>query len=186
VTHLLRALALAVSVAATLSPSSAFAAPPPTTPAVAPPLDPAPAAPIVAPLPPPPYPVLPPGYGVPAYGAPLGAYAPPQPVMKRNVPVMVAGIGVLVLAAGLFAGAVVEVMDGICITLGSGPSCPDTSPAVIGLSIGGVVALAVGIPMVVLGAKRVPMNADPPVMLEPKGLPAWAGAPAGRGWAWRF
>jgi hypothetical protein len=106
--------------------------------------------------------------------------------MERNIPVMGAGIGVLVAAAGLFAGAFVETMNGICPNIGSGPSCHDTSTVVIGLSVGGLVALAAGIPMVVLGAQRVPVNADAHAVLERKGLPARAGAPGGRGWEWRF
>lgn len=188
----LRAFALAAAAASTLAafPASAdlIPTPDPAPPASPPPTTPAPAG---APLPPPPYPVLPPGYAPPAYGAPLGAYTPPHPAMeRRSIPLIVGGTGVLLAGTGMFAGAIVELMEGICISLGFGPSpsaCRENhTPAVLGLIVGGLVALAAGIPMVVVGAKRVPVNADAHAVLERKGLPRWAGAPGGRGWEWRF
>jgi len=47
--------------------------------------------------------------------------------------------------------------------------------------IGGVVGLAVGVPLIIYGAKRVSAESA----LVPS-LPRWAGAPGATGWGWRF
>ena len=49
----------------------------------------------------------------------------------------------------------------------------------------GIAAIAVGIPLIIYGAKKVPVGAAPIAGALP-GMPAWAGAPGGTGWRWRF
>jgi hypothetical protein len=48
--------------------------------------------------------------------------------------------------------------------------------------IGGAVALAVGIPLLIYGAKKVPVRPEATALAAP----AWVGAPGGAGWSWQF
>ena len=57
--------------------------------------------------------------------------------------------------------------------------CIDVEP-ILGFFVGGLVGIAVGVPMLVYGAKRVPAGSTA------KALPTWVGSPVARGWAWRF
>ena len=116
---------------------------------------------------------------------PLAKAAPPAAVapVPMKSPELVAGGGVLVLAG------VVGVTFGVMrvTTLATCPgSCPNPARnekiggAVLGVSAG---ALAAGIVMIVVGTRPAATATAPPVATT---LPAWAGAPGGPGWAWRF
>jgi len=167
------------------------------------------AAPGVAPPPPsyPPgaYPAPPPGayYPPPGYYAPPGPYyAPPgaypglQPMERRSAPAMAGGIvGVTAGAISLFSALFVAVIaDSTCSVVtfdGSGRttnSCDSHAPAVIGLTVAGIAGIAIGIPLIIYGAKKVPLgtasSGNNQALQSP--LPAWAGAPGGTGWRWRF
>jgi hypothetical protein len=94
---------------------------------------------------------------------------------------MAAGIvgitgGAVMLASALIL-ATAHILDFRCAGSGNsnGMPCDQHTPEVVGLSLGGVAALALGIPLLVYGAKKVPV-----------GTPAWAGAPGGPGWRWRL
>jgi hypothetical protein len=55
--------------------------------------------------------------------------------------------------------------------------------------VAGVVLIAVGIPLTVYGARRVPvatalLPGKSDALASP--LPGWAGAPGGAGWKWSF
>jgi hypothetical protein len=94
---------------------------------------------------------------------------------------------------GALAGGIVAVSVGGVLTLAGGiaamipagctsdGTCSNHLGPALGLAVGGLVGLAVGIPLIVYGAKKVPAGA---ALSSP--LPAWAGAPGGRGWVWRF
>jgi hypothetical protein len=98
-------------------------------------------------------------------------------------PALVAGGGVLVLAG--VVGATFGVMRLTVLAVCPG-SCPNPARnekiggAVLGLGLG---ALAAGVVMVVLGTRPLPAGSDP---VATRALPAWAGAPGGAGWEWRF
>ena len=164
-------------------------APPPGTYYVPPPAD---AAPPAAYYPPPPA-----GYPSPgaSYYLPSGGYyvplAPPPPAMeRRSSGLMVTGI--VLMSAGALAAAVGAVgltntstntagnddcsNHGGCSTLSEG--------AGVGLVAGGLVGVAVGVPLTLIGAKKVPV--DKTTALAGTGLPAWVGEPAARGWRWQF
>lgn len=165
--------------------------------------------------PPPGYGQPPPGYGQPppGYGPPPGYYPPPgygyappppgymyapqqmvePPVPKERRSSGMMGGGIALVSAGGLAmaiGAVVALdasshcdfsfsFDTVCHT--------DTAAqtAGYGVLIGGIVAVAVGIPLLVYGAKKVPVKADaaPAAALA---IPKWVGAPGGAGWQWKF
>ncbi len=140
----------------------------------------------------------PPGYGAPPgyYGAPPPgyAYAPapgyaygPPPVditpKERRSSGMMAG-GIVLLSAGglgLVIGSIVALSARCGFTVFGGCN-PDTTAqsAGYGMMIGGVIGIAVGIPLLVYGAKKVPVKMD--------GAPAtaWIGAPTASGWQWKF
>ena len=68
---------------------------------------------------------------------------------------------------------------------GGNAVCGSGNPAAeIGLGVAGGVLIAVGIPLLIYGARKVPVGA--PTASLPSPLPKWAGAPAGRGWRWEF
>jgi hypothetical protein len=100
---------------------------------------------------------------------------------------MIAGI-VLTSVGGvlLITAAVGESVEAQC-DYGFSYTCTNNfAPTAIGLVVGGVVGLAVGIPLLIYGARRVPItpgSAPPP---EAKAVPTWVGAPGGAGWVWRF
>jgi hypothetical protein len=197
-----RPLALAVTTAALAVSLPAAAQTPP--PADAPQPPPAAAPPGYAPpppgyAPPPAYGQLPPpGYAPPpGYGPPPGAYYGPPPVYygpppyvprateRQSVGAMVAGIVLTSIGGVLLIGAATGASLEATCDVGF-QSCTDNFTGVaVGLVIGGVVGLAAGIPLLIYGARRVPISATsgPP---QARALPAWVGAPGGTGWAWRF
>jgi hypothetical protein len=157
--------------------------------------------------PPPGYGQPPPGYGAPPgyYGAPPPgyAYAPPpgymyapqqptQPLVQkeRRSSGMMTG-GIVVLSAGGLAMAIGGVMvagaSSHCTFNFDSPNfcTTDTSTQTTGygILIGGIIGVAVGIPLLVYGAKKVPVKVDG----APEAATAkWVGAPGGAGWQWKF
>jgi hypothetical protein len=106
------------------------------------------------------------------------------PMERRSSGMMTGGI-VLISAGGLgiIIGSTVALSAGSSCTFDFTGSCTrDTSAqtAGYGAMIGGIISLAVGIPLLVYGAKKVPARGDVP----PRA--AWVGAPAGQGWQWKF
>lgn len=92
---------------------------------------------------------------------------------------MVGGIVAVAVGSVLaFSGALVMVLPGGCPADGA---CSNSLSPGIEVIAGGLVGLAVGIPLIVYGAQKVPVGT---ALASP--LPAWAGAPGGRGWVWRF
>jgi hypothetical protein len=89
---------------------------------------------------------------------------------------MIAGIVVASAGGALLIGALFTA----AVDVGACNGCRDRAggAVAIGLSIGGAVALAVGIPLAIYGSKKVPVGGAPAV--------AWLGAPSRDGWAWRF
>ena len=131
------------------------------------------------------------GYYAPPPGAyydPPGAYPPPPPMERRSVGAMVGGIvavsGGFILAMSALVVSVAAETCGID-AIGTSNTCPDRTATEIGLSIGSIAAIAVGIPLIIYGAKKVPVGGAPIAGALP-GMPAWAGAPGGTGWRWRF
>jgi hypothetical protein len=99
---------------------------------------------------------------------------------RRSIGMMVGG-GVLTGVGGislLISSFTASTQVGDCFD-----NCKDRGPMIIGFLVGGLAGLAVGIPLLVYGAKRVPVKAAPDAA---RGLPAWAGAPGGAGWTWRL
>ncbi len=153
------------------------------------------------------YPAPPPGaYAVPpgAYYVPPGGgyYAPPgmyaQPVLteRRSTGAMVGGIvgvsvgAVLLLSAGIEALVADSCASTIDLNTGSSiGGCSSGTGAVIGLSIAGLIGIGVGIPLIVWGAKRVPVGtalAPGKAFALESPLPKWVGLPGGTGWKWQF
>jgi hypothetical protein len=202
-----RTLALAFAGTALFAslPAAADTSPPPQTPVVTvqvPGPAPAPAQPGAYPPgayppgaypggPPAPY-YGPPGYPPPGayYGPPPGAYyAPaypvPHPTERQSVGAMVGGIigvtgGGILLLAGAFAAIPSCSFDDSV----DNETCNNHTALTIGLVVAGVVAIAAGVPLIVYGAKKVPLGTA--TALPPSPLPAWAGAPGGPGWRWTF
>ncbi len=168
---LTRSLSLAVALSALCASLPASAEPPPATTAA---MGGAPMLP-VAPLPAGYYPPPPASYPPPA-GYYAGARQPLP--MEQQSPAAIAGgiVAVSIGSAFMLAGAVVGLGESSC----SGGTCDSNTPLVAGLLVGSVVALGAGIPLLIYGTKKVPMTTATST------LPAWAGAPAGRGWQWRF
>jgi hypothetical protein len=198
---LFAASAAAISLSFTL-PAAADttpAAPPQAPPAAQPPPPsayPPGSYPAPAPYPPGAYPpgAYPQGYPPPGaypYPPPGGYYAPPPQAYYAPVPygmveyerqnkgamiggIAAASVGGVFLLTGIFAGAVAADCFG---------SCSSTQGIAVGFSIAGGVLLAAGIPLIVYGAKKVPVGSQP---ANASVLPAWAGAPGGPGWRWKF
>jgi hypothetical protein len=107
---------------------------------------------------------------------------------RQSVGAMAGGIvgitgGGILLIAGAFA-AIPSCSDNFNGTT-STFMCDGHEATVIGLVVAGLVSIAVGIPLLVYGAKKVPVGAPETSQLQ-KRLPVWAGTPAPRGWEWRF
>jgi hypothetical protein len=67
-----------------------------------------------------------------------------------------------------------------------GENCTSNAAgAEIGLGVTGGILVAVGIPLLIYGARKVPVAVGPGATI-PSPLPKWAGAPAARGWRWQF
>lgn len=104
---------------------------------------------------------------------------------RRSTGMMVGGI-VLLSAGGL------AMVIGSSLALTSSTTCNfdgfgcsssgDSEAAGYGVLIGGAVALAVGIPLLIYGAKKVPAQPEATAVAAP----AWVGAPGGAGWRWKF
>jgi hypothetical protein len=103
---------------------------------------------------------------------------------RRSKGLMATGIVLTSLGGlSLFGG----VLSGMAGSLGgrcydNGSSCSTTAVLMI---VGGVIGVAVGIPLIVYGGKRVPVDpsGEP---LQVNASPQWLGAPGGSGWIWRF
>jgi hypothetical protein len=100
---------------------------------------------------------------------------PPPAMERRSTPAMVSGI-VLTSAAGLSIFYLGFAAMGDC-----GANCERNANVTRGTLIGGAVALAVGIPLLIYGAKRVPADSSRGSSMP---LPKWAGAPSATGWGW--
>lgn len=136
----------------------------------------------------------PPGYGYapppPGYMyAPQQAMEPPVPKQRRSAGMMTGGI-VLISAGGLATviGAIVALNASSQCTFDFTGTCTRNTGAETGgygLMIGGLVGVAIGIPLLVYGSKKVPIKADgaPEAALA---IPKWVGAPGGAGWQWKF
>jgi hypothetical protein len=200
-------VALALAGAATLAslPASADTSPPP------PPAAPPPAAP-----PPgygPGYAPPPPGYG-PGYApAPQPYYAPPPtyygpaappppyygpgyyrpgyvvsgPYVYRSPGAMIGGIiGVSLGGIFLISAAIVAAEDTCGYDSAPNYNCSSNTGAEVGLVVAGVIGIAVGVPLLIYGARRVPASAVGANGAPASPLPKWAGMPAGKGWRWEF
>jgi hypothetical protein len=104
------------------------------------------------------------------------APAPPPPPVAlepRNPTLMIGGIVIAAVGgAALHVAAILPVLQDTGNCAGSG--CPSDRNAVGAMFLGGLVAIAVGIPLMVVGGKHVPVHT------------AWMGAPGSKGWAWSF
>jgi hypothetical protein len=188
------ALGLAISGAVLfVAPSAAAdASPPPSTPlTTAPGASPAPVplyGPGVSPGPPPGAYYPPPGgyYAPPGgYYAPPSTYVLPRAMERRSVGAMVGGIvAVTGGAVMLFSVVFVSLAADTCVlgTISAPSACPNRTGTEIGLTVGSIAALALGIPLIIYGAKKVPVGGAPIAGT----LPAWMGAPGGPGWRWHF
>lgn len=128
---------------------------------------------------------MPPGYGYPPgyapygyapYGpAPYGPMSPPMPVYERySTPLFVSGIvalslgGVGVIAGSVLWGAGSSQYELYCTDdSGFASPCgeaddPDKRDAGVGLLVAGGVLAAAGIPMLIVGGRRVPKDEAPP------------------------
>lgn len=151
------------------------------------------------PAPPPGYGAPPPGYGAPppGYGAPPPGYGPPPPgygygqtpvydpynqppppdvPMKRNSVGMMVG-GIILTSAGAImltlGGVVYSSSQNIVCDIGS--DCRDEQGERAGLilALAGLAGIGVGIPLIVVGARKVPATPEPPsaaLLLGPGGL----------------
>lgn len=126
-------------------------------------------------------PAYPPGYGPPpGYGQPM---IPVVPKERRSPGMMKGGIVVTSLGGlSLIVGATVALAAGCGFTIfGCNPD-RSAQTAGYGMMIGGIIGVAVGIPLLVYGAKKVPINAS----TEATAASKWVGAPGGTGWTWAF
>ena len=94
--------------------------------------------------------------------------------------------GIVLLVSGVIAVGVAApfLHDGTqtCTSNGSGFACDTPSPdrGFVAVAIAGALGVFGGIPLIVVGAQRVPPDE------AARALPAWAGAPAGNGWRWTY
>jgi hypothetical protein len=156
-----RFLSLAIAASIGLSAAPALAEDPPQ--AAAPPA--APPAAMYAP---------PPGY-VP-WGWEPGAYRPPPPTERNSAGMMATGI-VFVSAGSIavFAGLGVYQTKSSCIVVDLPPGgpfpdrCPGDSHHFVGsiVMIAGGIGAALGIPLLIVGARRVPVDAAPATSRAP-------------------
>jgi hypothetical protein len=86
-------------------------------------------------------------------------------------------VGSMLIVSALAVGVVSDsgcTPDGFCSNSNGG--------VVLGLGVTGVVLVAIGVPLLVYGARKVPVRSA----AAPPALPVWAGAPSARGWRWQF
>lgn len=95
---------------------------------------------------------------------------------RRSTLAMTSGI-VLIGVGGLAISSVGFFGVGDCVD-----DCEGRDNVVRASLLGGAVALAVGIPLLIYGAKRVPPESRATGAL----LPRWAGAPTLAGWQWKL
>jgi hypothetical protein len=97
------------------------------------------------------------------------------------------GGAVAVGLGGIFLFSAVIVATTSSTTCDFQGDCTSNGAAAeIGLGVSGGLLVAVGIPLLIYGARRVPVAVVGPSATIPSPLPKWAGAPAGRGWRWEF
>jgi hypothetical protein len=107
---------------------------------------------------------------------------------RQSVGAMAGGIvgvtagGVLIIAGAI--AAIPTCTDSFNNNGFLNETCDNHEATVIGLVVGGLVAIGVGVPLLVWGSKKVPVGTGEAALQ--KRLPAWAGTPAPRGWEWRF
>jgi hypothetical protein len=124
------------------------------------------------------------GPGAPPLASPtpagMTAQAPPPPpppvqvvpTEPRSSTMMIGGIVMAATGGALlhFAALYPVLHEDSC----SGGACSNERSISGGMALAGVVAIAVGVPLLVVGARQVPVRA------------ALLGAPGGAGWVWRF
>jgi len=130
--------------------------------------------------------------------APLGPIAAPPagpelqdayelPVKRRSTGAMVGGVvGVSVgtaLVFSLVGAATIQKCSFDNAT--ESVVCGADSALVVGVTVAGLAAFAIGLPLLIYGARQVPVSASGGAAAGSV-LPAWAGAPGGAGWRWRF
>lgn len=127
----------------------------------------------------PPYAYPPPGYGYYGYGQPYT----PVPKERRSLTAMVTGI-VLTSVGGVFGVTGVAVASTDHVVCGGNADvydCSNETPVGgIIMAVAGFIGVAVGIPLIVYGAKEVPVVQTTPMAQR------WLGEPAKNGWQWRF
>jgi hypothetical protein len=104
-------------------------------------------------------------------------------VLRSPAAVVAGAISLGVGSVLLFVGLGLALASDSCPT--EDPRCVGSPGAWVGLGAAGGVLIAVGIPLLVYGAKRVPVDSTAAAAL-PRPLPKWAGMPAGHGWRWEF
>jgi hypothetical protein len=109
----------------------------------------------------------------------LVAVAPANPASEteRRSPLAMTSGMVLIGVGGLAISSVGFFAAGDCFE-----DCGGRDNVVRASLLGGAVALAVGIPLLIYGAKRVPSKSQAVV----SSLPRWAGAPTLAGWQWKL
>ena len=123
------------------------------------------------------------------------APAPLAPLARTDVPV--APPYLERRSPGAFTGGTAAVTIGGILLLSSAlavglqAACDEHcnhTPVIIGMLAAGSALVGAGIPLILWGGKLVPVAGPTPALaLVPRrALPAWAGAPAGQGWGFRF
>jgi hypothetical protein len=100
---------------------------------------------------------------------------PPPTSERRSTAAMVTGI-VLVSASALAMTYVGATAMADC-----GSNCESHDSITRGMVIGSLAGVVVGVPLIILGAHRVPVESA-----TAPSLPRWAGGPGATGWGWRF
>ncbi len=131
---------------------------------------------------PPPGYVLAPGYWPPPGYGPQ-PMQPPAATERRSTGMMVGGIVLLSVGGlGLVIGSSLALSSTTTCDFGGCSSSGGSQTAGYGVLIGGAIAVAVGIPLLIYGVKKVPARPD----ATAPAAAAWVGAPGGAGWSWQF
>jgi hypothetical protein len=102
------------------------------------------------------------------------------------VPALTAG-AIAVGLGGIFLFSALILLGTDSTTCDFNGVCTNNAAAAeIGLGVSGGLLVAIGIPLLIYGARRVPVVAVAPGATIPSPLPKWAGAPAAHGWRWQF
>jgi hypothetical protein len=101
---------------------------------------------------------------------------------RRSVGAMAGGIAGI-SAGGILLFSTVFVLLSPSCTVGSNgfTQCSTNVGALIGVTVAGFASLALGIPLLVYGAKKVPAGTSTSDSTLQGALPQWAGAPVGAG-----